>query len=903
MEIRSLEGTWTVDITGLSAQPVRIPGTLDESGIGFPDEGGNQWHPENTLGNEAEFLGNKRILTRLTRRVTYEGPAHYRHTFFLDKPAGDARVFLEVERSRELALSMNGRPVPAWVPGTVSTPHVFEVTDCLAVGRNEVSLCCDNSYPTWPHDAIVYSSAATDETQTNWNGLLGYVRLRFEAPQFIAGIRVHPGQNAADVTLEVDCAAPYAGTLRITSPAFQTEQTIHVDLPAGRHEVRFSQVALAPGAKRWDEGEGNLHEVTAEGARLEPVTIRFGLRTFGVRQGRLMLNDRRFFLRSEANCCVFPETGHMPMDQASWKAILTTYASYGINCMRFHSHCPPEAAFAAADEMGMMMQPELSHWNPRTAFEDDRSWAYFPLEMRQILRTYANHPSFVMMTWGNELAAGPLGHARMNQMLEEARALDSTRLYAEGSNNHYGALGADPASDFHTCAGVFAEPMRATSAGMRGYLNESYPAATAQFDAVVATLRAPKGKAGADATTFNGAVFSFEVGQFELLPDFDEWDTHAGVTRPDNFDHIRERVVQAGWMPEWKRRVEATGELSLLGYREEVEAVLRSEALSGISLLGLQDFPGQGTALVGMLNAHLQPKPFAFAQPERFRAFLSDVVPLVLLGKYTYLAAERLQAEVKLANHGKSLLTARGEVRLLDGETLLATQALPEQAVPAGRLASLGTIDLPLPDFLEPRRLDVQVVVGTATCRYPIWVYPDADVTCPPDVLVTASAEEAFQALAAGRKVLLDPPATAEKFPRSIRTQFTTDFWSVGTFAEQEGFMGCLVDPSHPVFAGFPTEFQSNWQWWPMCQGRAMILPPDVKPLVTALDCYARMRHMGLLVEARVGEGRLVVSSMGMQEKRMYPEVRALLQSILNYMASEAFQPELTVGDLAALGV
>ena len=912
-----LHGAWTVEVEGLSPQPVQIPGTLDESGIGFPDEGSNQWHPENELGNASEFAGKKRILTRLTRKVTYEGPAVYRRTFSKEAlmgsdPTGASgkRVFLEVERSRELTLALNGQAVPPAIQGTVSTPFVFELTSFLKAGENEIALTCDNSYPTWPHDAIVFSSAATDETQTNWNGLLGYVRLRVEASRFVSAIRVYPAEKHADVLVEMDCATPYAGEIRLHSPAFRQDRTKRVELPAGRHEIWFSHNQLSAKAKRWDEGEGYLHPITAEGEGVEPASARFGLRTFAVRGGRLALNGRHFFLRSEANCCVFPATGHMPMDIDAWKTILSTYAGYGVNSMRFHSHCPPEAAFAAADEMGMLMQPELSHWNPRTAFEDERSWAYYPLEMRQILRAYANHPSFVMMTWGNELQAGELGHQRMTQMLHEARVIDPTRLYAQGSNNHLGRRGADPASDFYTGAGVSGVQMRATSANMKGYLNEAYPTTATHFDGVVAKLR----------EDYQGAVYSFEVGQYEVLPDFDEWVGHEGITRPDNYDHIRERVTEIGWMPDWKRRVAATGELSLLGYKEEVEAVLRSETLSGISLLGLQDFPGQGTALVGMLNAHLQPKPFPFAQPERFREVFSDVVPLVLLPKYTYVGGEALQAEVKLANYGKTPLTVRGVARLVGSDPTTGSDPvnpvnLSEQAVPVGTLTSLGVLQMSLPAVGTAQRFNLEIVVEgrdtnppekavepspeVFTRHYPVWVYPNRDVAYPSEVLVTQSEPEAREALAAGRKVLYTPPATAEAFPQSIRARFTTDFWSVGTFAAQEGFMGVLVEPEHPVFAGFPTEFHSNWQWWPMSQGRAMILPLETKTLVTALDCYARMRHMGMLVEGRVGEGKLMVSSMGLLENRMYPEARAMLQSILDYMASDAFQPTQMFPEIA----
>jgi hypothetical protein len=888
MKHQDLSGIWAVNIQGLGPATATLPGTLDGNGIGFPDTGGKQWHPDVSIGNNAELSGKPCILTRLTRNHTYEGPAVFTKSVTVEKAAGK-RIFLEAERSRELSLSVNGRVVPVYTQGTVSTPYVFEVTDFIRAHANDFTLCCDNSYPSWNRDAIVYSSAASDETQTNWNGIIGYLRLRYEDKNFISGVRCYPRANQLDAAIEIDCdnascgGGAYSGTLTLSGTALTKPINAEVSLSAGRHTFEIKGIPLDPGAARWDEYSGALHELTAAGGGLEPRTVSFGIRGFGVKDGKLALNGRHIFLRGETNCCVFPKTGHMPTSVGEWERVLAVYKSYGVNCMRFHSHCPPKAAFDAADKMGMLMQPELSHWNTQTAFEDDKSWNYYRLELRQILHHYANHPSFVMFALGNELTSGVLGFKRMGLLTALAKRLDATRLFAIGSNNYCGdSIGTDAASDFFTAANFYKTHMRGTYSLMEGHINQQEPGTKTNFDAAVAQIR----------EEFAGPVFGFEVGQYEILPDFDEWDSHSGVTRPDNYMYIRDKVQELGLMPDWKKRVEATGELALLAYREEIEAVLRTDEYSGLSLLGLQDFPGQGTALVGMLNAHLEPKPYNFAKPERFRRFFSDLVPLLLMEKYTYLNTETLTAEVKIANYSKDNITGPCVVRLMDGGNVLHEQTLP----------NAGTVTFPLNMFTTPKRLDITVAIavgrdapgtpGDITNDYPIWVYPAQSLSVPETVVLTASKAEALNALAEGKNVFYTPEATEENFPGSIKTQFTTDFWSVGTFAAQSGFMGCMMDPGHPVFAGFPTEFHSNWQWWAMCKdGRAMVLPPGVTSLVTALDCYARMRNMGMLVEARVGGGKLIVSSMGLMEQLHRPEVNALTQSVLNYMASGLFSP------------
>ena len=883
MRYVDLSGIWSCTIEGQSGL-MQVPGTLDESGIGVPDRGANQWHPD--AQDNAALTGTVVIATRLTRVGTWEGPAEITRELHWTVPEG-RRVFLEVERARCLRLLVNGREVPHAVPPTISTPHVFEVTS-LMTGCDTLTIISDNSYPGLPHDAIVYSSAATDETQTNWNGLLGYVRLRVERAAFISDVRVYPHGDRLDVAVEVD-GAGWQGMLKVSSAALAGE----TEMLSCEGEGRFRDLLLVSGVTRWDEEEGALYPLTVRGEGLDPVTVTFGVRDFASRAGRLTLNGRNIFLRSEANCAVFPETGHPPMEVDAWTEILGVYRSYGVNCMRFHSHMPPEAAFIAADKMGMLMQPELSHWNPRTAFEDDASWAYYREELRQCLLHLANHPSFVMLTLGNELACGELGHARMDELLAMAHEIDRTRLYANASNAHYGERGCDASSDFYASQSYYDRMIRATCSGMGGYLNHRYPGADADFSEGLAAIR----------TTYDKPVFTFEVGQYEVLPDFDELDDFRGVTRPDNLSLIRRRVCEGGFADEWKARVAATGELSNLCYREEIEAALRTEGLSGISLLGLQDFPGQGTALVGMLNSHLTPKPFDFARPERFRRFFRAELPLVLLPRYTWEAGQKLTAQVRFANYGRSNRTTAAKCTLT-GDQLRLTCLLPERTARAGGLTDLGTLSLDLTGIERAEKLTLRVTYDGCENEYPVWVYPPVNPVCQDNVHEARYLDDAARAvLAAGGTVYLSPDAEEASLPGSIRTQFSTDFWSVGTFSSQTGAMGQMIDSAHPVFARFPTDSHTDWQWWPMATQRALVLPHPMQAIVTALDCYAYLRPMAQLLAFRCGGGQVLLSSMGLHRLQQYPEARALQDGIYRYLGSGACVPdqELTMEELAAM--
>lgn len=314
---------------------------------------------------------------------------------------------------------------------------------------------------------------------------------------------------------------------------------------------------------------------------------------------------------------------------------------------------------------------------------------------------------------------------------------------------------------------------------------------------------------------------------------------------------------------------------------------MRTEELCGISLLGLQDFPGQGTALVGMLNSHLKSKPYAFAKPERFQAFFRSVLPLVLLKKYTYESEERLVAAVRVANYGKEELRGCLRYKLNDREG-----ELPQKSVPCGSLTEVGTIDLSLSDISEPERLTLTVEFAGYYNSYPIWVYPSVKPICPPSVYETVCFDKrAEEILEHGGIVYLSPASDQAHLPFSIQAQFSTDFWSVGTFPVQDGGMGQLIDNTHPIFRKFPTEPYTNWQWWPMANRRAFILPEQMEAIIAEMDSYAYLRPMAKLFEGRCGAGRILVSSMGLQDLQQYPEARALQNAIYQYLESDEFRP------------
>ena len=908
-----LEGIWDVELADGTTGSMKLPGTLDESRIGHKDCGANQWHPDAALGNaDGEIDKDAPIATRFTRRFTYEGAARISRD--IDIPDyGNNRLFVKAERARWLSLTVDGKECSVFLQGTLSTPYIYELTG-IKPGMHRFTFVSDNSYPGMPKEAICYSSTATDETQTNWNGIVGEILMYTKPQSFISGLRVYPklkadavrGGSTQDYVLDVCVDAKLADELDyklvVSSSALREEYSAEISANAGSHKegkIRICGLQLSDNVKLWDEEDSNLYYITVRlysgdnQVCCDECTERFGIRSFGDNGcGRLALNGRTIFLRSEANCAEFPETGHAPMMVSEWREILLRYRSYGINCVRFHSHCAPEAAFTAADDIGMLLQPELSNWNPRDAFETDESYEYYKAELVGIIRMLANHPSFVMLTLGNELQTKELGRKRMDSLVKLAKDMDGTRLYANGSNAFYGEEGCDADSDFYTSQSCHEVKIRGTFSGMRGYINEEYPSAEHDYDLAMESIR----------KQYKKPVFSFEVGQFEVLPDFDELDDFKGVSHPVNLEIIKERVKRSGLLDEWKDYVEATGELSRLAYREEIEAAMRTKELSGISLLGLQDFPGQGTALVGMMNSHLEPKPYPFAQPSEFKKFFKECMPLVKLPRYTYEAGERLTADIDVANFGKKDI----EGELVYGiyyrksgadEAVITGGSLGYVSCKAGTHTEAGALDVKL-DFMDKSvalMLRVEVVAdgrALTDSEYPIWVYTRVNPVCPANVYETRCFDDkARELLRAGGRVYLSPDADKESMPVSIKTQFTTDFWSVGTFAEQEGGMGQLIDVNHPIFKEFPTDKHTDWQWWIMATKRAVILPRKMKAIVTEMDSYAFLRPMAQLIEFRCMGGKVLLSTMELHKSQKYPEARALLAAIYDYMAGDEFEP------------
>lgn len=509
----------------------------------------------------------------------------------------------------------------------------------------------------------------------------------------------------------------------------------------------------------------------------------------------------------------------------------------------------------------------------------------------RILKEYGNHPSFVMMTLGNELDGD---EEVMRAMCDRFRAADPRHLYSLGTHHHNESPHLTEGDDFWvTCETGPGKPVRGVSFQGRDpcHVDNVPPSTLVNYRPSIESIPIP--------------VIAHEIASYEVYPDYREIPSYTGVTRARNLEIFRERLARAGMLDQAAEFLRASGALSAICHREEVEAALRTPSFGGFQMLDLQDFSGQGTALVGMLNVFMESK--GLITPEGWREFCCETVPLLGMAKYTWTADETFVARVDVAHYGpRDLGPSRVLWEVGDERSVLAQGAIGPARPATGEVTYVGGIETPLDGVSPPRRLSIGLhIEGTPyRNRYDIWVYP-ADPFPPSLDGVTVVREfdrAAIAFLEAGGRVLLLP--RADRIKRSVGAAFQTSFWcwpmfrSVAIEAGIEvapGTLGILCDPQHPLFADFPTEAHSNWQWWRLVKaGRPLILdstPPSYRPLVQVIDNFARNHKLGLICEATVGRGRLLVCTIDLPALGDHPEARRLFASTARYMASDAFRP------------
>lgn len=864
-----LSGVWQVSLDSLATfQPMQLPGTTDLAGLGQP----------NTL--EPAISGEQ--IQRLTRKYSFIGAAFYTREF--NVPRGMEGKPLELTLERVLWQSS------VWIDGerlegaeeSLTTPHRYLIPEGLAAGTHEIMLRIDNRKRydiSWRDLAHSY----TNDTQTIWNGVLGDMTLRALPAVEIAHTDIYPDAenlSARVLTAIVRHDPEISETvLRHTLDGGGSEKT-EVAMTGDTTMVEFTLKFDSDDAL-WDEFSPVLHTLDLTAGE-DRSSVRFGLRSIGTDDGRITVNGRKVFLRGALDCCIFPLTGFPPTDEEGWRKEFEVCREWGYNHIRFHSWCPPEAAFNVADEMGFYLQVELPAWSKAVGTEAVDS--FLRAEYDRIVRSYGNHPSFCMLSCGNEFDSG---YEFLNELLAYMKRTDPRHIY---TNSTYsmgaGHKGRPEPEDQYMIA---SRTLRGQIRG-QNYLGSRTPDFRSDYSAYAVGVDIP--------------LISHEIGQYSVYPDLRGIDKYTGTLEPLNLKGMRNVLEEKGLLDKAEDWTLASGRLAAILYKEEVERAMKTPGLAGFQVLGLQDFSGQATAHVGLVDAFWDGK--GLVDPAWFRQANAPVVPLVRYEKPCWTSDETFTAGVEVANYWSDDISGMLEWRMLKGDEVLASGEMAAE-LPTGQTSPVrDSIAVDLSSVGDcTARLTLELAVKDSEWKnsWSVWVYPAGKSADFGEVVLARTVDAALEELGEGGTVLLAPD------PSSLKGEpgkFVPVFWSPVFFPHEAGTMGILCDPADPALASFPTDMHSDWQWWNLAvHSKALVLDGmsrELRPIVEAVDNFVMNRRLAYIFEAECESGRLLVCAMDIcsEEAQSRPECRALLSSLLEYMNSPAFNPSgrLKAGEL-----
>jgi hypothetical protein len=912
----SLSGEWKFMIDSLdqginnewyndnAVESVTLPGSMAENGKGYDVTLTTDWTGD--IVDRSYFTdkkyekyrqpGNIKIPFWLKPVKYYKGVAWYQKEVSLPESWEEKEVTLFLERPHwETTVFINGKK--AGSENSLAVPHRYDITKLLVPGKNLISIRIDNRVVV---PVGVNSHSITDHTQTNWNGITGDISLMAASKVFINDIRVYPDikDKRARVIVAIDnkSGAPFKGQVTVHAESYNSgsQQKIRskvVKVNDTSDELQLViEYPMGRRMKLWSEFHPDLYKLYVtlkenDGKIINTREVDFGMREFKTEGTRFTINGRQTFLRGTLECCIFPLTGYPPTDIDSWMRVLKIMKNYGLNTVRFHSWCPPEAAFEAADRLGIYFHIECSSWaNQGTSIGDGGAIdQYIYREGDRILKEYGNHPSFCMMAYGNE-PAGDHQHEYLGKLLKYWKAKDNRRVYTSAAG-----WPIIPENDYN----LTPEPrIQHWGEGLKSIINSQPPQTMFDYRDFVSKYRVP--------------TVSHEIGQWCAYPNFNEIEDYKGVLKPTNFEIFRETLEENHMGGLADDFLMASGMLQVQCYKADIEAALRTPGFGGFHLLQLHDFPGQGTALVGVLNSFFESK--GYVTPEEFRMFCSETVPLARMKKRVFSSNESFEANIEVANFGENPLEKPSvicEIINTNNEVLYKTSFTKDE-IGIGNCIPVDSVRFPLKNISGAQKLTLKVAIEKTSYKnsWDFWVYPEKQEIVAGDVLITDKLDKKAEMtlIKGGSVLLLSYGRVAIDKGAQVAIGFSSIFWNTAwTNNQPPHTLGILCDPQNPVFKDFPTEYHSNWQWWdPVSHSQAMILDdfsPDLRPLIQPIDTWFENRRLALAFESKTSGGKLMVCSIDLKDLKNDRLVsRQLLISLLKYMNSEAFDPQVEVG-------
>ncbi|HOV35192.1 MAG TPA: glycoside hydrolase family 2 TIM barrel-domain containing protein [Dysgonamonadaceae bacterium] len=868
---------------------IALPGSMNENRKGDDVTLHTQWTASiydssffyNPRLEKYRDPNNLKLPFWLTPVKYYVGVAWYQKEVIIPSDWKGKRIILFLERPHiETRVWANNKEIGT--QNSLSVPHIYDLTSYLKPGKNTLSVRVDNRIKDI--DVGKDSHSITDQTQGNWNGIVGRIELQSTPKSYIDDIQVFPNVKNKKALVKLLLRGNSSGILTLEANSFNSD-TLHSVVPVIRNykidkdSLRLDvELPMGEEMQTWDEFHPTLYrlKITMKSGKNETDVKEtyFGMRDFTIKETYFYVNDRKIVLRGTVENCVFPLTGYPSMDVESWERIFRICRNFGLNHMRFHSYCPPQAAFTAADLVGFYLQPEGPTWpNHGSSLGDGRPVDKYleEEEAKRIVKDYGNHPSFCMFAIGNE----PRGRwvPWVSRFVDYWKSADPRRVYTGASVGNSWAW--QPKSQFHV------------KAGARGLAWDRRPETNSDYLANIDTVKQP--------------YVAHEMGQWCVFPDFTEIRKYTGVMKARNLELFQEDLFDRGMgtlAPDFLR---ASGKLQALCYKHEIEKMLRTPKYAGFQLLSLNDYPGQGTALVGVLNAFWEEKGYITA--EEFRQFCAPTVLLSRMDKFVFKNNETFKARVEVAHFGEHPLKNMKAIwRIKDPYgKIISKGSLSEKDITIGNCQSLGEVSFPLHSLAKAQKLNFEVKFqGTdITNNWDFWVYPETlpEVDTSSIYICTQIDNAARSVLDKGGSVLLQLAGKVTQGSDVVQ-YMTPVFWNTSWFKMRPPHtVGTLINDFHPVFKYFPTDFYTGLQWWELIH-KAQVMeltdfPKSFQPIVQPIDTWFINRKLGMLFESKAGNGKIVVCSADIQnnlEER--PVARQLRYSILKYMNSHLFHPE-----------
>ena len=865
-ETVNLAGSWQLAIgdTAKYTDDVVLPGSMLTNGKGNPVTVNTPWtgslydssYYYNPFMEQYRRQENIKFPFFLTPEKHYVGKAWYRKSVYVPDSWKKKHVTLYLERPHiETTVYVNSQKVGS--NNSLSAPHQFDVTPYIKIGeRNTIEICVYNGI-----DGVGVgqdSHSVTDQTQGNWNGIVGKMELRAQPARLhIDHVTIRPKPYARNVQLDVKLSGQSPNLQFYQMEVLiQQENKDSANVYVSNYDVYSNvmqvTVPIPEKVDLWDEFHPNLYRM-AISVGDDYYETTFGMREVSVEGRQIILNRRPIFLRGTVENCCFPETGYPPTDEESWLRIFRKCKEYGLNHMRFHSYCPPEAAFVAADKLGFYLQPEGPSWPNHGVklLSGQIIDQYLLLESKRIIDAYGHHPSFIMMAAGNEPAGNWVEYC--NNWVKEMKRYDPTRIYCGASVG--GGWAWDDGSEYHV------------KGGARG-LDWVNHAPSSDDDYYSQILRPRNYKDTADN---NSPIIAHEQGQWCAFPDFKEIPQYTGAYKAKNFEIFRDLLAENGMELQAEKFLMASGKLQTLCYKYEIERNLRTSDYAGFQLLALNDYSGQGTALEGVLGVHWNEKGYTNAK--EWHQFCSPIVPLARFPKFVYTTADSLVVPVEVYN------AMYGDIRGVrvnyyinsDSGKVYHGGLLYSGEIPLAKHTPVGLVRFPLDSVRTPQKLTLTVTVGGNLYKnsWNFWVYPDSvSSASPSDILITDSLDAAaIAALKQGGKVLLTS-AGKVRLGSDVVQHYLPVFWNTSWFKMRPPHTtGAYIDQTHPLFKyGFPTDSWSNLNWWELLN-KAQVMnlqdfPKDYQSPIQPIDTWHVSRKLGMVVEANVLKGKLLMTTM-----------------------------------------